>query len=188
MRVRLSSLILLSITVLGASVACAETSPVQSGGFEFAPSVAFTRSSISPAGSGASTSATHINLRADAARAFNDRFQLTAGVLAQHTARLGSARNSAGASFGGQYNFASKSGVFPFASLAFGLVQYTGEDSDRALLLPMMRVGFRSMVGDARSLNVSVGFQHESNPESVHETSADVFDIGVGMSLFRAPR
>ncbi len=78
--------------------------------------------------------------------------------------------------------------MFPFASAALGLVQYTGDDSDRALLLPMMRVGFRSMIGDARSLNVSFGFQHESNPKSDHETSADVFDIGVGMSLFRAPR
>ena len=188
MRIRLSSLILLSVTVLGVSLAGAETSPVRSRGFEFAPSIAFTRSSVSPTGGSASISATHINLRADAARAFNDRFQLTAGVLAQHSARLGSARNSAGASFGGPYNFASQSGVLPFASMAFGLVQYTGDDSDRALLLPMMRVGFRSMVGDARSLNVSVGFQHESNPESAHETSADVFDIGVGMSLFRAPR
>ena len=95
---------------------------------------------------------------------------------------------SAGASFGTQYNFNSKSGMLPFASAAFGFVQYTGDDSDRAMLLPMMRAGFRSMLGDARSLNVSVGFQHESNPESAHETSADVFDIGVGMSLFRAPR
>ena len=85
-------------------------------------------------------------------------------------------------------NFASRGGVVPFASAALGLVQYTGDDSDRALLLPMMRVGFRSMIGDARSLNVSFGFQHESNPKSDHETSADVFDIGVGMSLFRAPR
>lgn len=188
MRARLSSLIVLSVMVLGVSIAGAETFPVQSGGFEFAPSFAFTRSSVSPTGGSTQISATHINLRADAARAFNNRFQLTAGLLAQHSARMGSARNSAGATFGGQYSFASQSGVLPFVSAAVGLVQYTGQERDRAWLLPMMRVGFRSMIGDARSLNVSAGFQHESNPKSARETSANVFDIGVGMSLFRAPR
>jgi len=185
---RLTTLIVLSAAVLGVSLAGAETSALTAGVFEFAPSLAFTRTSVSPSSGSAAISATHINLRVDAARAFNQRFQLTAGVLVQHSARMGSARNAAGVSFGTQYNFTPRSGMLPFAAAAVGFEQYTGGDSDRALLLPMMRVGFRSMLGDTRSLNVSVGYQHESNPNSLHETSADVFDIGVGMSLFRAPR
>lgn len=185
---RISSFVVLSTAVLGVSLAGADSTPLANGVLEFSPSIAFTRSSVSPLSGGDAISATHINLRADVARAFNESFQLTAGLLAQHSARMGTARNAAGASFGAQYNFTPQSGMLPFASAAIGVVQYTGDDSDRALLLPMMRVGFRSMLGDSRSVNVSVGYQHESNPESLHESSADVFDIGVGMSLFRAPR
>ena len=58
--------------------------------------------------------------------------------------------------------------------------------TDRSVLAPMLRVGFRSMIGEARSLNVSFGFQHEENPKSSLEDSGNMFDVGVGMSMFRS--
>ena len=42
------------------------------------------------------------------------------------------------------------------------------------------------MMFDTRSVNVSLGYHHEINPESTFEESSNVFDVGVGFSIFRA--
>ena len=78
--------------------------------------------------------------------------------------------------------------MIPFISGGVGVLSYSGQGtSDRALLLPMIRAGFRTMIGEGRSVNVSIGYQHEANSKSTVETDANMLDVGVGLSLFRTP-
>ncbi len=186
---RVATFMALSVTLTVAAVAAAQASPIAAGTFEFSPSLAFNRSSFTPAGGGDAGTITQLNLNAGVSRAMSEQFQLTAGALLQHKDIAGNGRTSAGLSAGGQFNFKSQQNVIPFMSASLGVVQYQDQGSaDRALLAPMIRVGFRSMVADARSLNVSLGYQHETNSKSAFESTANLFDVGVGMSLFRAPR
>jgi hypothetical protein len=188
MRVSRLATMALSVTMTLGSFAAAHATPITAGSFEFSPSLAFNRASFTPpTGVGGAGTATHLNFNVSAARAMNEQFQIMAGVLLLHRDIQGDGRTAVGASFGGQFNFAAQENLLPFVSANLGVIQYRNNGyADRALLAPMLRVGFRSMIGDARSLNVSVGFQHEANAKSTMESSANVFDVGVGMSLFRA--
>jgi hypothetical protein len=121
-----------------------------------------------------------------AGRCFTDRLEGTAALLVQHRAQAGTGRNAIGASLGVTANLSAHENVRPFVSAAVGALAYTNPGSmDRAVLAPILRAGIRTFVMEGRSVNVSIGYQHELNPESAIAESADVFDIGVGMSLFR---
>lgn len=175
----------LALMVVG--VATAVAGPFAPGTMEYSPLVAFNRSSFTPAGSTTAFSVTHLNLSASAARVMSPQFQVQGGLMVQHRDWADAARTSYGGSFGGQWNFAQMSNtLYPFLSASLGGVVYHGDGvNDKALVAPMIRLGFRSMLNDAHSLNVSLGYQHEINHSSTFEESSNLFDVGVGMSLFK---
>ena len=159
-----------------------------SGTTEFTPSVAFNRSTFTPAGGGTSGSTTHLNLSGQIGRCLTDRLELGGGLLYQRRGETGTSRNALGASGGATLNFATEGSVVPFLSGGVGVLSYSTQgSSDRALLLPMVRAGFRTLMGEGRSVNVSIGFQHEANSKSTVEKDANMLDVGVGLSLFRTP-
>jgi len=184
---RFAKLTLLVSVVTVGSVAAVHAGPITAGTVEFSPSLAFNRSSYTPAGGGAAGSVTHLNLTASLGRALNDRFEVMGGVIVQHRDLASVGYTGEGAAVGGQYNFPAQGNVIPFVSANVGIVRFSSNGvTDRSVLAPMLRVGFRSMIGEARSLNVSFGFQHEENPKSSLEDSGNMFDVGVGMSMFRS--
>lgn len=184
----------LAISAIVTSVAAADSQNqnqsqslnIAAGSLEFTPTLAFNRTSFTVPGGNQTASITHFDFNPTVGYAVNEQFQALGGVLVQHHAGLGADRWSYGASFGGQLNMAAQGGVTPFASMQVGFIQYSGEGQDRAMLLPMMRLGVRTWIGDQRSLNVSVGYHHETNPESSVRDDANVFDIGVGVSMMKA--
>ena len=110
-------------------------------------------------------------------------------IAVQHRTSAGPERNAFGGSLGATFNFAPQGAVLPYLSASLGALQYSDNgQTDRSLLVPMIRAGFRTMMWEGRSVNVSFGFQHETNNESAYEQSSSLFDVGVGMSLFRAPQ
>jgi len=182
---RRAALAALAISAIVTSVAAANTETIAPGTFEFTPTLAFSRTSFTVPGINENASITHFDLNATVARSFTEQFQLMGGLLVQHHAGTGEDLTSYGGSVGAMLNLPVQGSVIPFASLQMGFVQYTGSESDRAMLAPMMRLGVRSWIADQRTLNVSLGYRHEINPESSVRDDANVFDIGVGVSMMK---
>ena len=183
-----ASLIMLFAIALIPAVTWAGGTPVGPGTIEFAPSLAFSRSAYTPAGGGASTSMTHLDLTGAVGRCMSDRLEIMGALLVQHRDQAGAGRNGIGASAGVGVNLAAYGNMIPFLSGSVGVLKYTNPgSSDRTVLAPILRAGIRTLIMEGRSVNVSIGYQHEVNPKSVVNKRADAFDIGVGMSIFRAP-
>ena len=181
------TLIMAAAAALAASVAFADPNPATPGTVEFTGTLGFNRSTYSVENSDVSWSVTHLNAAAGAARSMNKDFQINGSVLLQHRALSGEGQNGVGLALGGTYNFPQQGNLVPFFSAGAGAISYFSDgETDKALLLPMVRAGFRSMIGSNKSLNVSMGFQYESNSKSALAGSATVFDVGVGVSLFHA--
>jgi hypothetical protein len=176
----------LFVVALSPAIARADESPIAPGTMEFFPSVAFNRSSFTGPGGAYSGSVTHVNFAAGMGYCFSEAFEVAGSFLAQHKAVAGQGRDGFGGATTGLVNFGPQGNVIPFVSGGVGVLAYsTDGESDRSWMFPMLRAGFRTMMFGTRSVNVSLGYHHEINPESNFEESANVFDVGVGISLFR---
>ena len=182
---RFGSLVASAAIGMVVSVTLAHASSIGAGTMEVSPSISFGRSSVNPVGGGDAINLTHYNASVGAGRAINSQFEIIGGALMQRrNPKSGDGVTAWGGSVGAQYHFASQGSVIPFLSAGIGAVQFDSNgETDRAMLLPMMRVGIRSMMGDSRSVNFSIGYQRESNPNSAVEDNANMFDRGVGMSF-----
>ena len=147
---------LLTATAILSSSMAAHAGPIAAGVMEYSPSVAFNRSTYTAAGAATSTSVTHLDVTGTAARAFSEHYQVSAGVIVQHRDLAGTGFTGEGGMVGGQYNFNANENLIPYVGASLGFVQFSSNGvNDRSMLAPMLRVGFRSMVGESRSLNVS---------------------------------
>ena len=82
------------------------------------------------------------------------------------------------------YNFSRSGSVIPFASLGFGALFYDGFTMDNtAVLAPMISGGIRVPVGAKASVNLSLGYQHESNADGEFNASANRILASAGVSL-----
>jgi hypothetical protein len=178
---------MLSAIVLLPAVTWAAGNPVGAGTFEYSPTLAFSRSQYTPAGGGSSISMTHFDLTGAVGRCMTDRVEIMGALLVQHRDQAGVGRNGIGGSAGVGYNFTAYGNVIPFLSASVGVLRYTNPSpADRTWLAPMLRAGIRTIILEGRAVNVSIGYQHEVNPKSSIDMRADAFDVGVGMSIFRA--
>lgn len=186
MRTKSLTLIAFLALALAAPVANASDEPVSKGYIEFAPTLSFNRSTYQTPNNGPSGSLTHVNLDIGFGYCVNRDWEATGGLLYQHRAAATDGRNAFGMAFGARYNFPMEGSVIPFASLSLGALQYSENgEVDRSYLLPMVRLGIRSLMWKDNAVSVSIGYQHEQNPKSAIERSANLFDIGVGMSFFK---
>lgn len=183
---RLVMVLITGAATLTAPRAHADDDALTSGTLEFSGLYAFNRSTFEPAGGGPSSSQTHLSAAAGVGRWMSDRFELTSALRVQHRSFAGEGQNGFGGSVGGVFNFARQGNLVPFVSAEAGMLSYfSGGTSDKAMLLPIVRAGFRSMIGEGRSLNVSLGYLHESNPKSTVQGTVETFDAGIGISLFK---
>jgi hypothetical protein len=82
---------------------------------------------------------------------------------------------------GATYNFSPQGGLIPFAGLGIGTLFYDGFTfNDTAVLAPSLTGGIRLLVGDAGSVNLSLGYEHETDGS----VSTNRMVAGVGVSLF----
>ena len=170
--------------IVAAPLARASADPFTRGTLEISPSLSFNRSTYTPVGGGDALSTTHIDLSAGVGRFVSPRWELEGALLVQHRDESGVARNGFGASAAAIVNSPAKGNVIPFFSVGLGGLSYSNNgQSDRTILLPILRAGFRTMIGDTRSVNVSISFQHETNPKSPFEKSDNLFEVGVGLSM-----
>lgn len=158
---------------------------VSSGAVEFSPTVSFTHQNFKREGYGNVDHFTQLDVRPTVGFCVSDHYEVMAGILARHTSVNGDDDTALGATAGLTYNFSRHGSVIPFAGLGFGALFYDGFTMDNtAVLAPMLSGGVRVPVGGMAAVNMSIGYQHESNADGEFNASANRIVGSVGVSLF----
>jgi hypothetical protein len=158
---------------------------VSAGSVEFSPTVSFTHQNFKREGYGNVEHFTQLDVRPTVGFCLTDHFEVTTGFLARHISQNGTSDTALGASAGVIYNFSQRGSVIPYASFGFGALFYDGFTMDRtAVLAPMVSGGVRVPVGSKATVNMSLGYQHESNADGEFNASANRMLASVGVSIF----
>lgn len=158
---------------------------VSEGAVEFSPTVSFTHQNFKREGYGNVDHFTQLDVRPTVGFCVSDHYEVMAGLLARHTSVNGDDDTALGATAGLTYNFSRHGSVIPFVGLGFGALFYDGFTMDNtAVLAPMLSGGVRVPVGGMAAVNMSLGYQHESNADGEFNASANRIVGSVGVSLF----
>ena len=158
---------------------------VSAGAVEFSPTVTFTHQNFKREGYGNVDHFTQLDVKPTVGFCVSDHYEVMAGFLARHTSVNGDDDTALGATAGLTYNFSRHGSVIPFVGLGFGALFYDGFTMDNtAVLAPMLTGGVRVPVGGMAAVNMSVGYQHESNADGEFNASANRIVASVGVSLF----
>lgn len=158
---------------------------MDSGSIELSPTVSFSHSNFKREGYGNVDTFTRLDVTPTIGYCLTNHYEVTGGFMARHQKNNDMSDTALGATAGLTYNFSPQGGVIPFGSLGFGVLFYDGFSfADTAVLFPMLTGGIRVLVGNSASVNLSLGYQHESNAEGEFQASANRLIAGVGVSLF----
>jgi len=183
-------LFVLVILALTASVSAttprpAEAAQIAPGSIEFSPTVSFSHSNFKREGYGNVDTFTELNATPLVGFCVSDHFEVNGGVLVRHQSTNGDSQTGFGATAGVTYNFSRQGNLIPFGSVGFGSLFYDGFTlNNTAVLFPTISAGARVLVGSSASVNMSLGYQHESNANGEFNASANRLLASVGVSLF----
>ncbi|TMQ72772.1 MAG: hypothetical protein E6K81_06560 [Candidatus Eisenbacteria bacterium] len=180
--------VLVAASTLGP--AAARAAAFGRGTLEFTPSLGFSHASLSFGGTDAGSTTT-LDVLGLVGYGVTDRVELTGGLLLDHRAvsAPGSSSESAtaiGATAGLQLNLAGRGRVIPFFRGAVGVATHSGDLSpgtQTTLIAPIVAAGIRLMVGASASVNVGVGYRHESTALGVSDLSGNTLEAEVGVSI-----
>lgn len=158
---------------------------IPAGSIEFSPTVTFSHSNFRREGYGNVETSTQLTASPTLGYCVSDHWEVNGGLLMRHHSENGASDTALGATAGLAYNFAPQGSFIPFASVGFGALFYDGFSmDDTAVLAPTLTGGVRVLVGPTASVNMSLGYQHESNANGEFNASANRVVAGVGVSLF----
>ena len=155
------------------------------GSVEVSPSVSFSHQNFKREGYGNVETSTRLDIAPTVGFCVSRHYEVTGALLTRHQSVNGNSDTALGASAGLTYNFNSAGNVIPYANVGFGALFYGGFALDQtAVLAPMVTGGIRVLVGSTASVNMSLGYQHESNADGEFNASANRVLAGVGLSVF----
>lgn len=158
---------------------------LSTGSIEFSPTVSFSHQNFKREGYGNVETTTRLDIAPTIGYCLSNHYEVTAAFLTRHQSANGQSDTALGASAGLLYNFSSQGNVTPFAGVGFGALFYDGFSFDEtAVLAPVLTGGIRVLVGTNASVNMSLGYQHESNADGEFQASANRLVAGVGISIF----
>lgn len=177
--------VVLCAATLVPAPAGAAAGQLSTGSIEFSPTVSFSHQNFKREGYGNVETTTRLDIAPTIGYCLSNHYEVTAAFLTRHQSANGMSDTALGASAGLLYNFSSQGSVTPFAGVGFGALFYDGFSFDEtAVLAPMITGGVRVLVGSNASVNMSLGYQHESNADGEFQASANRLVAGVGVSLF----
>jgi hypothetical protein len=169
--------------VFVAAAPSAGAAPLERGTVELAPAVSFSHASYSASGGGGSVSLTTFAGSAGLGYCISDRAEILGNLIVTDISGDFGSGSSVGLSGGVGFNFPSGSNVVPFVQAQLGILTNSG-GGDTSLLLPTLEGGIRLLVGSSASVNIGVGFQHQTNALGVSDVSANVILLQLGVSIF----
>lgn len=177
--------LVLCTAALNMAPAGATANQLSTGSIEFAPTVSFSHQNFKREGYGNVETTTRLDIAPTIGYCLSNHYEVTAAFLTRHQSANGTSDTALGASAGLLYNFSSQGSVTPFVGVGFGALFYDGFSFDEtAVLAPILTGGIRVLVGSNASVNMSLGYQHESNADGEFQASANRLVAGVGVSLF----
>ena len=151
------------------------------GSVELAPRVSFSHWNVKREGYGNVDNFTQFSFSPAMGVCLTQHHEILAGVLVRHEAVNGTGNTRLGALAGYQYNFSPQGGLIPFAGIGFGMNFGEGFTFDQSsLVAPALTAGIRFLVGNAGSVNMSLGYEHETD----NHVSENRMLAQVGVSLF----
>jgi hypothetical protein len=181
----------LAIIALAHATQPASAAALTRGTVELTPSLSFSHQSFSFNGSDAGSLST---LAASGILGYctSDKLEVLGGLLVSHQSvsnpGFGSASATAiGLTGGAQLNFASSGNTIPFVRGALGFLVNSGDaaaGTETTLIAPILEAGLRVLVGSKASVNMGVGYQHQSNAGGVNNLSSNIIVLDLGVSIF----
>jgi hypothetical protein len=151
------------------------------GAIELTPNVSFNHSSTKREGYGNVDTFTRFDFTPTVGFCLTDRFEATSGVTLRHVRENDNHQTALGFTAGLLYNFPSRGTMIPFAGIGFGAIFNDGFTfNETALIAPSLTGGMRLLVGSTASVNLSLGYQHETD----NHVSTNQLLGSVGVSLF----
>ena len=171
-----------------ALVASSGANQLAQGSIEIAPSVTFNHENFKREGYGNVDHQTELTITPTIGYCVSDRFEVMSGLMVRHESFNDQHETSLGALAGLNYNFPPHGTIVPFVGLGFGVLFYDGFSFDNtAVLAPMLSGGMRVLIGSSASVNMSLGYQHESNAGGEFNATSNKLLASVGVSLFPWP-
>jgi hypothetical protein len=182
---RLFVALALLATVPFALPAPASANQVSRGSVELSPKFSFTHSNLKREGYGNIERATEFTLTPTIGYCISDHYEVTGGAIVRHFQSGGTNSTNVGITTGLIYNFNPKGSLIPYAGAGFGVLFEEGFTFDNtAVLAPDLQVGLRALVGNSASINMGVGFQHETDGH-VHVNRVGA-QVGISVFPWRA--
>jgi hypothetical protein len=178
---RHSQTLLLGLAIMAASAPQAAANQVARGSIELSPTVTFSHENLKREGYGGVDNFTQLTFTPTIGFCVSNHYEVGGGAIIRHQDVNGSKETSVGALASVTYNFNPSQKLVPFATLGFGALFNGGFSfSEPAVLAPSIAGGLRVLVGDAASVNFSLGYQRERND---HERQNRIV-AGAGVSIF----
>lgn len=163
----------------------AGSSQLSAGSIELSPTVSFSHSNFKREGYGNVDTSTKLDIAPTVGYCLSSHWEVSGGFLTRYESLNDQSDTGLGLLAGLTYNFSPQGVVIPFTSLGFGALFHEGFSFDNtAVLAPMITGGIRVLAGSSASVNLSLGYQHESNANGEFQASANRLLAGVGVSLF----
>jgi len=179
------ALFALALAAIAATPNSAAAAQIAPGSIEFAPTVSYSYSNLKREGYGNVDTFSELNATPLIGYCVSDHFEVNGGMLVRHQSTNGDSQTGFGATAGVTYNFSRQGNLIPFGSVGFGSLFYDGFTLDNtAVLFPTISGGARVLVGSSASVNMALGYQHESNANGEFNASANRLLASVGVSLF----
>lgn len=175
---------LLAVAALGLALSAAgpaAANQVAKGSIELSPTLSFSHENLKREGYGGVDNFTQLDFKPTIGFCVSNHYEIMGGTIIRHEDVNGTKTTSVGALAGLTYNFNPSQRLVPYGTLAFGALFYGGFSFDEpAVLAPSLTAGLRVLVGDAASVNVSLGYQRERND---HERQNRIL-ASAGVSIF----
>lgn len=156
-------------------------SQVAQGSFELSPTVSYSHENLKREGYGGVDNFTRLDFMPSIGYCVSNHYEVTGGMIIRHESQNGTSDTSVGALAGLTYNFNASGNMIPFASVGFGTLFNGGFDfSEPAVIAPTLAGGVRVLAGDTGSVNLSLGYQRESNGQMRQNRIV----AGAGVSVF----
>lgn len=139
-------------------------SQVAAGSFEISPTVAYSHENLKREGYGGVDNFSRLDFTPTIGYCISNHYEVTGGLITRYESTNGASATSVGAIAGLTYNFNPSGTMIPFASAGFGTMFNGGFNfSEPAVIAPSLACGVRVLAGDTGSVNLTMGYQRESN-------------------------